>query len=413
MKAGAGKCVIALPHHFFPAEGFSRQVDDLHARVLLVEDHKRYALLSLELTSLPPEEMEELKTMLRRTTGAGECFVCVTHTFSAPHLMPDHILRDSESKQKKAVLKCAIQQAAENAANNALARLTESILMMGASQCKVNAPRDIQTSMGWWVDTCGEGFVDHKMTVVRINDQAGSAQSLLVHYPVQSSVLDGSQLLEGGKAVSGDLAGMMCTELEQRFPGSIVLFLMGAAGDQAPIDKAVRCFVDETGEISLRDKQDEGLALCHELSRKMADSATEAVSRAQPMLSSSVLLSRADVCVPAKKMERDLKKLRPTHVPPYVPDGETTQDVTVLVLGDLKIVGVKPELCCKTSFEISGDTPHVIIASMFDGGAKYMADADSYDRITYEAMNSPFGKGAAEKLAQAARGLLRQASIRI
>jgi len=37
-----------------------------------------------------------------------------------------------------------------------------------------------------------------------------------------------------------------------------------------------------------------------------------------------------------------------------------------------------------------------------------MADADSYDRITYEAMNSPFGKGAAERLTEAARSLLEK-----
>lgn len=37
-----------------------------------------------------------------------------------------------------------------------------------------------------------------------------------------------------------------------------------------------------------------------------------------------------------------------------------------------------------------------------------MAERDSYDRSTYEAMNSPFGKGAAEILMKETLGLLEQ-----
>ena len=46
------------------------------------------------------------------------------------------------------------------------------------------------------------------------------------------------------------------------------------------------------------------------------------------------------------------------------------------------------------------------VVTLFNGGAKYMADADSCDRITYESQNSPFMKGAAEKLVACARELL-------
>ena len=42
---------------------------------------------------------------------------------------------------------------------------------------------------------------------------------------------------------------------------------------------------------------------------------------------------------------------------------------------------------------------------------KYMAEKASYDRFTYEAMNSPFGKGAAEILIEESLKLLKKMNI--
>ena len=56
--------------------------------------------------------------------------------------------------------------------------------------------------------------------------------------------------------------------------------------------------------------------------------------------------------------------------------------------------------------EIAGDDPMVRIVTLWNGGAKYLADRDSCRRITYESQNSPFYPGAAEMLAEAARELL-------
>ena len=39
------------------------------------------------------------------------------------------------------------------------------------------------------------------------------------------------------------------------------------------------------------------------------------------------------------------------------------------------------------------------VVTMVNGAAKYLADAGSYDRITYAAMNSPYAAGAAEQVA--------------
>ena len=107
-------------------------------------------------------------------------------------------------------------------------------------------------------------------------------------------------------------------------------------------------------------------------------------------------------------MERELGKLHPVKKMEYVPEEERKVQVEVIKLGDLAFVGVKPELNCITAAAIRYCSPfrHTLVCTMVNGAQKYMADRESYDRFTYEAMNSPFGKGAAEILTRQALGLL-------
>ncbi len=402
MNAGAAVKVLTFPDGFFPAEGFCEVVDPLHARVLVLDGISRCAILVLEMTSLPPDEVEALKSILKEQTGAQLCFCLVTHTFSAPHFLPDHILKNEAERRKKAQLQASVYGAVREAAREAAQCLRPVTAVMGTAQCAVNSPRDVETASGWWIGTNGPGPVDHTLTAVRLGDAA-----VLIHYPVQSSVLDGSQLRSGGKAVSGDLSGLMASNLEKEL-GCPVLFLIGAAGDQVPRQKGVSTVVGDDGSLTHIDIQDEAILLCRELAGELSASARTALQEAKPLPLEMLAWEQREVTVPAKKIERDLHKLRPTRIPPYEPDGETVQTVDLLHIGSLKLIGVKPELNCVTSAEISGTDPMVKIVTLWNGGAKYMADAASCDRITYESQNSPFLKGAAERLAAAAIELSKQ-----
>ena len=405
MRGGAAKRKIIFPEGFLPTEGFARQIDELHARALVLEKESRLALLAVELTSLPPDEIEALKAAVCAESGAERAFICVTHTFSAPHFMPDHQM-DEAGRAKKAQLREAVQNAAREAARVAAQGMKEARLTFGEAQCEVNTARDVETPMGWWIDKNGSGAVDHRLTTLGFTDEAGARIATLLHDPIQSSVLDGSQLREGGKAVSGDLAGWLAAEVEER-TNAPALFLIGAAGDQAPREKAVG-FVVENGELRRTDRQDEAIEVGRGLAKEMAQAALEAIESEQPIKADTLAITETEVVVPAKKMERDLHKLHPTRIAPYEADGESIQPVSLLTIGETQWIGVRPELNCMTAQAITAGYPQARVVTLFDGGAKYMADAASYDRITYEAMNSPFGRGAAERLTEAARALLEK-----
>jgi hypothetical protein len=58
------------------------------------------------------------------------------------------------------------------------------------------------------------------------------------------------------------------------------------------------------------------------------------------------------------------------------------------------LVGAKVARVARSITDLT--VKRTIVMTMVNGGAKYMADAESYDKITYAAMNSRYAKGAAE-----------------
>ena len=91
-------------------------------------------------------------------------------------------------------------------------------------------------------------------------------------------------------------------------------------------------------------------------------------------------------------------------------DGDKEQTIELFSLGDLAILGVKPELTYLTLKQIQAASPFAVtlVSTLINGGAKYMADQSAYDRCMYEAVNSPFAPGAAELLVKEAAALLKK-----
>jgi hypothetical protein len=109
-------------------------------------------------------------------------------------------------------------------------------------------------------------------------------------------------------------------------------------------------------------------------------------------------------------MEKDLHSLVPTQDFPYEPDGEKETTIEGLRIGKVALLGFRPELNCTTAISIMAmsDFKMTLVCTMVNGASKYMADETSYDRCCYEAMNSPWGRGAAEMVRDRAIALLQE-----
>ena len=412
MKAGAGKSEITLTDDYLMVENFTVIHRALNARAVVMENKNFFVCLSLEMTSLPNEEVSMIRREIaeRFRLEESQVWVCVTHTFSAPHLLPDEILKDDEKIKQKGIYRDAIKEAAMCAVGQAFDTLQPVTTGFGSGLCDVNRNRDVELQDGWWVGEGSLGLTDHTVSVLRLNREDGTPLAVMFHYGVQSSVLDGSELSAGGKAVSPDLAGIASDYIEKNYKeeGTVGLFLVGAAGDQCPTEKTVNeVFVQ--GERVLRDRQEEGFSICERLGERLGKVVCDVVQAVTcSNAGSEITFGKARFSVPGKEMERDLKKLHPVKEMVYAPSADKETEVEAVCIGELAMIGVKPELNCCSGIAIGACSPfrNTLVCTMVNGASKYMADKGSYDRYTYEAMNSPFGKGAAELLARQSLTLL-------
>lgn len=412
MKAGAGKSEIILTDEYLEIENFTVIHRALNVRAVVMESENIFVCLSLEVTSLPEEEVKIIRQGIaeRFRLDETQVWVCVTHTFSAPHLLPDGVLNDEEKIKQKGIYRESLSKAAMEAVELAFASMQPVTIGFGTGLCDVNRNRDVELQDGWWVGEGSLGLTEHTVSAICLNRKDDTPLAVLFHYGVQSSVLDGSELSAGGKAVTPDLAGTASDYIEKNYKenNTIGLFLLGAAGDQCPIEKTVNeTFVQ--GERVRRDRQEEGFGICEQLGERLGKVVCEVVQKMTcSEVTDAIKYDKVSFCVPGKEMERDLKKLHPVKELEYIPTAEKEVEVEAVCVGELALVGVKPELNCCSSIAIGTCSPfqNTLVCTMVNGASKYMADQKSYERFTYEAMNSPFGKGAAELLAGQSLSLL-------
>lgn len=401
MKAGSGKARINLDG-VLPFDGFDVELDSLWVRAVIVEAGERCCIVSVEATSLRADVVEPLRTLVARDTGCAPhlVWITVTHTFSSPHVRtPEHLASDDE-REKNTLLRARLEEAARTAVRQALEALSEAKLSVGNGATTCNVNRDVETPAGWWLGHNPQGYTDKSLQSIclrRIDTEEPIA--LLFTADVQSSVLDKARDAQGNKVVSGDLAGRASAIAEKSLPGCVALFLTGAAADQAPVRQAVATQVDASGNVSQHD-QGNGQELLDMLGERFAAELLDALAHATPVPYDVVSGDVCKVCLPGQQ-RGDFHSLHPQRTYTYAPAGDEEVHLNILRWGDVVLVGTEPELSSSFGTQVRAIAPHVVLATLVNGGKKYLPSSDAYDRVTYEAMNSGFGRGADTALFQA------------
>lgn len=413
-RAGAGKAEITFSAMAWPVDGFSSQHDPLAIRVLLLEfSGIRYAIVVVELTSLSEEIIDDMKTMIAQTAGvaADNTLICASHTFSAPHVFPTaHLPPDTDKAQNQA-LHHHLNAALANALSRALRNLQPARIGYRSGVSRVNINRDRQSEHGWWLGADDNGFADPFLGTIRIDTRQGKPLAALFNYAVQSSVTENSQSAAGGKAISADLAGATSRFVEEQMgDGMVALFLVGAAGDQAPLFQAMQTVVNTDGSVSLQSNNIDPYALLNLLAERLGYDVVQLLNRTATAKPHQWHLTRQTVTVPAVVFSPQNAARMPVKIFRFQPDGAIDVPITIMRLGDIVWIGLQPELSAITGAIIRQRSPFpaTIISTMVEGSVKYMPDARSYDRLTYEARSSPFAQGAAEKVTDEILQTLRQ-----
>jgi neutral ceramidase len=198
----------------------------------------------VDLTSIFEDEVATMQGVVGRAAGVkpGDVLIVASHTFSAPHIMPTNRpfpgLESEVEQRKNAVFKQAVEDALGAAAKTASDGVRPARLGFGRGVSDVNVNRDQHTPEGFWLGVDSAGPSDKTLSVVRIEDEARRPIALLANYAVQprSWTRRSCRRRQGGHrrpGRRGHAAGG-----EPVWEGLVSFFLIGAAGDQAPILKA-------------------------------------------------------------------------------------------------------------------------------------------------------------------------------
>ena len=221
--AGAAKAVITPPvgypmGNWGLRQGVARGVHrDIHVRaVVFKHDETTLAIVSLEIAGLTAETVEAIKARIFQVAAVPADNVLLNFTHN--HTSPDTII--SLPKEWVTWTTWLADQVA-GCVFNALNRAVPSKVGSGLASLD-----------GWTVNRqYPDKPVDTEIGVMCVESYDGRPIARLVNFACHG-VADGGQYLEW----SGDFAGEMSAEIESQLPGSVAIYIQGAAGDIHPFD---------------------------------------------------------------------------------------------------------------------------------------------------------------------------------
>lgn len=350
----------------------------------------------------------------RSTFAAARVVVSATHTHAGPCVMPGSL------GECDAEVLAAIVGAATRASRLATTR---------RERCSVHyeAFADVGVARNRRHPTVD---VDPELQAIVFKRGDDSVLAWFVQYPCHPVVLGADN-----HEISGDYPTFLRQYLEAQAPGSIALFVTGAAGDVNTGHSAESSF-SQTGSPARTMAEAERIGAA--LGRR-AQAARNSAARPEPrvrMATDPVVLEFEAL---DSKSPLELAALWAAQMPRAAPgeqallrvwsnwartqpeDAATTWNgtVTVLRLGDLLLIALpgEPFLGCAELIQAQFDVP-VVVVGYSNGCPGYFPTAVEYsyggyevlDAHRYYGMPAPFKRGSAEKLAETAIRMGRQLS---
>ncbi len=400
LRAGAGKAEIVLPP--LPLQGgtFTSQHDPLECKVVLLDNSvTRVALVTIDMTSLSADMIDLIQKAVGEVAKVSPANVLVsaTHTFSAPHVPgAQQTIQNNERQLMIDALTAAVRKSSLAAFNT----LQSASVGASTGASYININRDLEVREGWSLGANEQGSSDKSVGVVRIDNQQGEPIVILVNYAVQASVMNESTGPDGGRVITADLAGATTRYIERQYGEKVVsLFLVGAAGDQSPTYVANRYTIDKDLKSGRVDVGNAGFLLVDLLGERLGAEAVRVAQSIRPVSTTMpVRVVQNSMMFMELESSPSPTARQPRRKHEYVTKDKAPMPYWIMQVGDIAFVGVQVELASTTGTAIKAQSPfrHTMVLSMVNGAAKYLPDAESFDRITYEALGARYARGSAE-----------------
>ncbi len=366
--------------------------DHIFHRIVAMDDGKtQFFLISTDICLYSPSVYDEITRELFAQAGIKRLQVwwSVTHTHSAPEVGPpglgevflkgryEHDHNSEYTAQVKKQLLEGIKEARE--------KLEPARLGVGWGYASATINRRARNEEGpAFLGLNPEGPVDHQIGLLRLEKADGKLLALIVNYGMHGTVLGGQNTL-----ITGDAPGIVADYVEEKL-GAPMLYINGAAGNQAPIYTVYPDF--ESGHL----KQFEVL---------LGDPIISANARLGPTTSDVELtLGETTVETPRKAglgWAPDLSDyLRTTST------GTAMVRLPVRFLRinkDIAIWAAPVELFCEISMDVRNHSPfpYTFYFGYTNGWLGYLPTKAEFARGGYEPNTSPFTEEGGEDLTRA------------
>ena len=338
LRVGAVMVAIKISEKYFPEEGLKGIYDNLYTKTLIVDNGtNKITLIVIDLTSIFPDEVGQVKKLVTQYSGiqSENVIVVASHTFSAPHVRSGLVSNDES--EKNTMLSRAIDNSIEKWVLIAKEKMQAAKVGYGIGHPNVNVNRNIFTADGWWHGNNEHGISDKNVAVVCFEDLNGKPLAILIKYAVQSAVMDGSEIKNGGRLVTADLQGAACRNVGKEFGnGCIAFFLTGAARDQHPYFTSNRYVVNKNGNYSRKDIQDEGFDMVDIQGEYLGSEVINICKQIKNTIT-NIPLKVHNLSLKGREQKRPegVSGRQPHKVYDYQAGAETEVPVSILQIGDI------------------------------------------------------------------------------
>lgn len=388
---GCGKAKIDFSGIGFPYYGFSGIDDDLYARSFIFKSNQLILMISVELPSLNTEAVSRLKKEICKKYEMQEycVWIGVTHTFCAPHVT-------SKYKGVYEMVSTAIFESV----NAAIKNCQEACLGYITMNSSININRNVDTPFGWWLGHNPKEYSNKQARILKIvAAKSNETLGILINYDIQSAIMDQVQNSHQQLQITSDLMGKVCSKMEKFYDQKVVtMFLLGAAGDQAPISQGRKTIITNNG-LQYQYEYEKGRDILDQLSTRFMDTLLAKINTAEIVKTREIqVLCRVAECN-EKVMPLQTKEMKPSLFYDFSLTGRKLEiEIEGILLGEVLLLGTKVELNSSFGKQIMDALPikRIMLCTMINGAKKYLPQQLDYKRVTYVAMNSSFGEGSSE-----------------
>ncbi len=370
-----------LPLGGWPTQRISTGVEaDIDCRAIAISDGTdQVVVIVFDLLGLSSATVSRIQGGVSEASGVAtnRIHVASTHTHTAPQV-PPFITADG-STGEPAYIDTLLASASE-AAVGALAAQLPVHLGVGEGSCDLGVNRRLPGPDGLVAKPPHANFdgpVDRRVKVARFDTEDGSPRGVVVSYGCHPTTAGESTL------IGPDYVGVVRDLIEEEFPGSVAVFLLGYCGDVRS------CHVTESGRFDWTFDPDRVRGAGEKVGRVAVRAALEISTAPHARLATGQSVTPIESTSGA-----DLGVAR----------------VSFVGVGPWRLLLTPAELFSEVGQRIEGEIGDVMPATLTDGYLGYVAPEHAYDEGGYEVeeshiyfgFDSPVHRGSADRLVQAA-----------